>query len=342
MRTSCRILVVALCVAAVLAAPGCQRTPSPPVSAPPKAPAAVPATGPTAKAAGGGQVVLAYSISCVSHQFFVDMLAGVKDEARKQGAKLVTADAGTDPNRQLSDVENLLQKNPAAMMITPQDSDAIKTAVEACNAKGVPVVIIDIGASGGEVASFIISDNLAGGKMAGEYIAQHLKPGRRVVHIQCQLGAANARKRGEGFTAVMKEKGISIIPPQPADSLRDKAMTVMENFLQANKDIGAVFAENDPMAVGAAIAAENAGRLGEMLVVGFNGDVEALDLIRSGKMAATIMQFPYDMGVAGVQQAVKLAHGETAQKQLDVPVELVTKDNLNQFEGYRRKTGTAS
>ncbi len=135
----------------------------------------------------------------------------------------------------------------------------------------------------------------------------------------------------------MKEKGIEIIPPQPADSMRDKAMTVMENMLQANRDIAAVFAENDPMAVGAMLAAENAGRLKDMIVVGFNGDKEALDAIRGGKMAATVMQFPYDMGVAGVQQALKLARGEPADERVDVPVELVTAENIDQFQVYRRK-----
>jgi len=341
MHAPLRVLLGALCLAALLAGLGCQPKPSTPAAAPPPTTTPTP-TGPSTTKAGASKVLLAYSISSVGHQFFVDMLAGVKEEAKQQSAELVSADASADAGRQLTDIENLLQKKPAAIMITPQDSDAIVPAVQACTAKGVPVVIIDIGASGGQVGSFIISDNFQGGRLAGEYIAEHLKPGTRVAHIQCQLGAANARKRGEGFTAVMKEKGIAVIPPQPADSMRDKAMTVMENFLQAHKDIGAVFAENDPMAVGAAIAAQNAGRLGEMIVVGFNGDPEALELVRKGELAATVMQFPYDMGVAGVQQALKLARGEAAEAQVDVPVELVTKDNIDQFEGYRRKKEPAA
>ncbi len=337
MNTSvCRALG-ALILAVLLLGAGCPK-PTPPPSAEKGAPtpsAAAPATGAT------GGVVLAYSVSALSHQFFVDMMTGVKDEAQKEGATLLTADAGANAGTQLSDIEDLLQKNPKVMLITPQDSDAIKPAVEACNKQGVPVVIIDIGASGGRIDSFIISDNEQGGRLAGEYIAQHVPAGAKVAHIQCQLGAANARKRGEGFTAVMKEKGLSVIPPQPADSMRDKAMTVMENLLQANPKIAAVFCENDPMAVGATIAAKGAGRLHAMTVVGFNGDPEALDAIRKGEMAATVMQFPYDMGVAGIQQAMKLARGEKPQAQVNVPVELVTKDNLEQFAGYRRKAAGA-
>jgi ribose transport system substrate-binding protein len=311
--------------AALVALCGCGRPPAETTAPPPQ---------PTAGAAG---LVLAYSVSSLNHRFFVDMLAGVEAEVAKQGATLLQADAGADAGKQLSDIEDLLQKQPAAMMITPQDSDAIKPAVVACNERGVPVIIIDIGASGGTVDSFIISDNYEGGRLAGEYIAAHVKPGARVAHIRCQLGAANARQRGEGFAAVMHEKGIETIPPQPADSKRDLAMTVMENLLQANKQIAAVFAENDPMAMGAMLAAKNAGRLKDTIVVGFNGDPEALDAIRAGEMAATIMQFPYDMGVEGVKQAVKLARGEPAEKQVDVPVELVTADNIDRFEGYRRK-----
>jgi ribose transport system substrate-binding protein len=335
MNTPFGRILCALALAALLSGAGCPKQ-TPPA---PSTPTPTPSTATPAKATGG--VVLAYSVSALSHQFFVDMMAGVGDEAKKEGATLLKADAGANAGKQLSDIEDLLQKDPSVMLITPQDSDAIKPAVEACNKKGVPVVIIDIGASGGKVDSFIISDNEQGGRLAGEYIAAHVPAGAKVAHIQCQLGAANARKRGEGFTAAMKEKGLSVIPPQPADSMRDKAMTVMENLLQANPKIAAVFCENDPMAVGATIAAKGAGRLKGMIVVGFNGDPEALDAIRKGEMAATVMQFPYDMGVAGVQQAVKLARGEKVESQVDVPVELVTKDNIDRFAGYRRKAEQA-
>jgi ribose transport system substrate-binding protein len=324
-------------LAVLLFGTGCPRqTPPAPSSTTTPTPST---TTPPAKSTEG--VILAYSVSALSHQFFVDMMAGVEEEAMKGGATLLKADAGANAGKQLSDIEDLLQKNPNVMLITPQDSDAIKPAVEACNKQGVPVVIIDIGASGGRVDSFVISDNEQGGRLAGEYIAEHVSAGAKVAHIQCQLGAANARKRGEGFTAVMKEKGLPVIPPQPADSMRDKAMAVMENLLEANPEIAAVFCENDPMAVGATIAAKSAGRLQGTIVVGFNGDPEALEAIRQGEMAATVMQFPYDMGVAGVQQAMKLARGGEVEAQVNVPVELVTKDNLDKFAGYRTKTGVS-
>ena len=324
-------MLSALVLTVLLLGAGCPRQRPPAPSSPTTPSMATPPARPTEG------VVLAYSVSALSHQFFVDMMAGVEDEAKKEGATLLKADAGANAGKQLSDIEDLLQKNPNVMLITPQDSDAIKPAVEACNNQGVPVVIIDIGASGGRIDSFVISDNEQGGRLAGEYIAEHVPAGAKVAHIQCQLGAANARQRGEGFTAVMEEKGLSVIPPQPADSMRDKAMTVMENLLQANSQIAAVFCENDPMAVGATIAAKSASRLQGMMVVGFNGDPEALDAIREGEMAATVMQFPYDMGVAGVQQAIKLARGEKAEARVNVPVELVTEDNIDKFAGYRRK-----
>jgi len=331
MNTPLGRMLSALVLAVLLFGAGCPRQRPPAPSSPTTPSTATPPTRPTEG------VVLAYSVSALSHQFFVDMMAGVEDEAKQEGATLLKADAGANAGKQLSDIEDLLQKDPNVMLITPQDSDAIKPAVEACNNQGVPVVIIDIGASGGRVDSFVISDNEQGGRLAGEYIAEHAPAGAKVAHIQCQLGAANARQRGEGFTAVMEEKGLSVIPPQPADSMRDKAMTVMENLLQANSKIAAVFCENDPMAVGATIAAKSASRLQGMIVVGFNGDPEALDAIREGEMAATVMQFPYDMGVAGVQQAIKLARGEKAEARVNVPVELVTEDNIDKFEGYRRK-----
>jgi len=295
------------------------------------------AEGPSAPAENS-KLTIGWSVASLNNEFFVTMKRGIEEAAKEQGVTLLEANANADVAKQVADVEDLLQKGAQIMLLTPQDSEAIVPAVKRCNEKGVPVVVVDIGVSGGQVASLIISDNYQGGRLAGEFIAGKVGPQGKVVHIQCQLGAANAQKRGQGFKDVMAEKGIAIVAEQPADSMKDKGMTVMENILQAQPKIDAVFSQNDNMALGAALAARNAGRLSQMIIVGFDGNREALDAIRQGELNATVIQFPYDMGKTGIETAVKLSKGETIPAVAAVPVELVTRDNLDRFSEFKRQS----
>jgi len=283
------------------------------------------------------RLTLGWSVSSLNNEFFVTMKQGIEDSAKEQGVTLLEANANADVAKQVADVEDLLQKGVAVMLITPQDSEAIVPAVKRCNEKGVPVVVVDIGAAAGKIAALIISDNYQGGRLAGEFIAGKVGPAGQVVHIQCQLGAANAQKRGQGFKDVMAEKGIAVVAEQPADSMKDKGMTVMENILQAEAKIDAVFCQNDNMALGALLAAKNAGRLKEMVIVGFDGNRDALESIRRGDLAGTVIQFPYDMGRTGVETAVKISRGEPVPAEVKVPVELVTAANLDRYREFKRR-----
>jgi len=289
-------------------------------------------------AAAKSKLTIGWSVASLNNEFFVTMKQGIEDAAKVQGVTLLEANANADVAKQVADVEDLLQKGAEIMLLTPQDSEAIVPAVKRCNEKGVPVVVVDIGVSAGQVASLIISDNYQGGRLAGEFIAAKVGPSGKVVHIQCQLGAANAQKRGQGFKDVMQAKGITIVAEQPADSMKDKGMTVMENILQAQPKIDAVFSQNDNMALGAILAAKNAGRLKDMVIVGFDGNKDALDAIRAGDLAATVIQFPFDMGKTGIETAVKLSRGGTVPAVAAVPVELVTRDNLDRFSEFKRQT----
>lgn len=292
-------------------------------------------TPPTAK--GTPQLRIAYSLSDFRQDFFQAMKDGVLDAVQREGGIVDITDANGQASKQINDVQDLLNKPIDALLITPQDSNAIAPAIKRANAKGIPVIIVDIGAEGGDVASTIVSDNVMGGRLAGEFMAKQVAPDGKAVHIQAQLGAENARKRGEGFIQGFAGGNRTIVAQQPADSLRDKAVTVMGGILQSQTVIHGVFGENDDMAIGALLAARQARRDRGLVVVGFNGDPDALDLIRKGEMAATVMQFPYDMGVTAVEIAKRLVAKQPIEKTTLVKVELVTKENVDSFDKYRRK-----
>lgn len=214
------------------------------------------------------------------------------------------ADGRDNPAKQLGDIEDFVQQKLDLIVINPTDSDAIVTAVEEANKAGIPVITVDRGASGGMVIAHIASDNVAGGMMAGEYVAMLLGGKGNVVELEGIVGTSAARDRGEGFgAAISKYPDIKIVAKQVANFNRAEGLVVMENILQANPNIDAVFAHNDEMALGAIEAIKAAGLLDKIKVVGFDAIDDAVAAVNAGEMAATVAQQPFLMGQLAVVKA---------------------------------------
>lgn len=277
---------------------------------------------------------LGLSVSTLNNPFFVSMKRGAKQAASELGVKLVTANGRNSVSDQMSDIENLISRGVDALLINPTDGQAIVPAVKEANKAGIPVLAIDRAIKGGEVAIYIASNNVTGGKMAAHYVAARLALQGNVVMLEGIPGTSAARERGRGFTAVMNglEK-IQIVASQPAGFAQNEGYTVMQNILTAHEDIDAVFAQNDLMALGALQAIGSAGRLDEMFVVGFDAIDPAIQAIEEGRLAATIMQQPSLMGALGVKKAVKYLEGNIEVEQgetkfIPVPLKFITKANL--------------
>ncbi|MGJ7913633.1 ribose ABC transporter substrate-binding protein RbsB [Neobacillus sp. LXY-1] len=270
-----------------------------------------------------GKIKIGLSISTLNNPFFVTLKEGAEKEAKAQGNDILVVDAQNDSAKQVSDVEDLIQKGVDVLLINPTDSDAVTSAIESANNAKIPVITLDRSANGGEVVSHIASDNVAGGKMAGEFILEKLGKSGKVVELEGIPGSSAARERGEGFhKAIDGVDGIKVVAKQAADFDRTKGLTVMENILQANKDIQAVFAHNDEMALGALQAIEAAG-LKNVIVVGFDATDDAVKAVKDGKLAATVAQKPADIGKFGVETAAKVVKKETVEKFIPVSLELV-------------------
>jgi ribose transport system substrate-binding protein len=263
------------------------------------------------------------AISTLNNPFFVDLEAGAKAKAAELGATLVTLDSQDDSATEMSNVEDLINQGVDIILINPTDSDAVKSAVEAANKAGIPVITLDRSANGGEVVSHIASDNVAGGKLAGEYIIELLGGKGNVVELEGVPGASAARERGEGFNSAIAKSDIKVVAKQTANFDRAEGLTVMENILQAQPEIDAVFAHNDEMALGALEAIKSSGR--EIIVVGFDATDDAKAAVESGKMAATVEQLPKEIGSLGVDTAIKLLNGDSVEKSIPVALQLVTK-----------------
>jgi ribose transport system substrate-binding protein len=269
------------------------------------------------------KVKIGLSVSTLNNPFFVSLKEGAVKEAKAQGKEIIVVDAQNDSAKQVNDIEDLIQKGVDVLIINPTDSDAVTAAIESANMAKIPVITVDRSANGGDVVSHIASDNVAGGKLAGDFILEKLGKKGKIVELEGIPGSSAARERGEGFhKAVDGVEGIKIAAKQAADFDRAKGLTVMENILQANKDIQAVFAHNDEMALGALQALEAAG-LKDVIVVGFDATDDAVKAVKDGKLDATVAQKPKDIGQIGVTTALKVVKKESVEKFIPVGLSLV-------------------
>ncbi len=270
-------------------------------------------------------VTIGMMLSDTANQFFVTMYEAAQAKAKELGVEVIVLDAANDAAKDVSNMEDLLSRGVNAILYNPVDSDAAPAVVELANKAGVPVITIDRSSNGGEVVSHIASDNVYGGKIAGEYIVSLLPEGGEIAEIQGQAGASAAKDRGDGFhQAVDTIANIKVVSSQIGNWDRTQALSIMENVMQANPNVKAVFCHNDVMALGVVEACQQAGR-SDIIIVGFDADKDAIAAIQEGTMMATVQQLPDQMGIIGVQTAVDYLAGKTVEPKIGVQVALITK-----------------
>jgi ribose transport system substrate-binding protein len=287
-----------------------------------------PDTGPGGKAAStaavSGAVTVGLSISTMDNPFFVALRDGAQAEAKAVGINLITVDAQNDPAKQIAGVEDLIQKKVPVILLNPTDSDAVANVVKEATAAGIKVISLDRAVNGAEVSSHIASDNVAGGKMAGEFLLKKLGGKGNLVELVGIPGSSAARERGEGFDSAIEDKpGVKLVAEQPANFDRAQGLSVMENILQGDKNIQGVFAQNDEMALGAERAIEGAG-LKNVAIVGFDATPDAVAAVKAGQLAATVQQKPELIGKMGVDTAKLLIEGKPVDRNIPVPLALIT------------------
>lgn len=270
---------------------------------------------------------IGFSISTLDNPFFVDLKDGAEAKAAELGVTLRVVDAQDDPARQLSGMEDLIARRVDLILVNPTDAAAIVPAILAANRAGIPVVSVDRDADGGNVVAHIASDNALGGSMAGQLVADLLNGTGKVVELEGIPGTNAAHERSAGFNKVIGNyAGIQVVARQEAGFDRARGMTVMENILQAQREIDVVFAHNDEMALGALIAIQAAGRTNEIQVVGFDATDDAVKAVQDGRLLATVAQQPRLIGALGVETALEVLRGEAVDAFIPVPLELVTRD----------------
>lgn len=287
----------------------------------------------TALTAQAETVLLSMKGPGAGNPFWAAVEQGAKDKAKELGVDLVVLapPQESDVQSQIAQVEDQLAKGIDALAIAPTDPNALAPIIDDAKAKGIAVVFVDTKGSN-EGVTFIGTNNEEGAKLAAEFICKEIEKGSDVAILQGIITQSTGQARAEGSKKGLEACGLKVVAEQPADWDRAKAQSVMENILTGNPNIKAVFASNDNMALGAVEALKAAGKLEQVMVVGFDANPDAAASILAGEMTASVAQNPKNMGALGVENALKLKKGETLPPVVDTGTVLVTKDNAAEYE----------
>lgn len=278
-----------------------------------------------------GTTKVGMSLSTLNNPFFVQMKEGAQAEAEKAGLDLTVTDAQNDASQQANQLQNFTSSGVSSIIVNPVDSDAVGPGVRSANKADIPVIAADRGVNEAETATLVASDNMAGGKLAADALADKLGGKGSIVILQGTAGTSASRERGAGFAEGLKAyPGIKVVAKQPADFDRTKGLDVMTNLIQSHPGVTGVFAENDEMALGAAKAL--GGKAGKSVsVVGFDGTPDGLKAVEAGTLYASVAQQPAELGKIAVRNAVKAAKDEEVESTVKVPVKVVTRENVADF-----------
>ena len=332
MPAAARPTLLLLFAAASVLLAGCPS--SPPSSDEPGESAAAPVD-----AAATRTPTIGYSALTLTNPFFQTIADTMEAEADASGFELVVVSGENDVKRQADQVDDFIVRGVAAIVLNPCDSRSIGPAIEKANAAGIPVFTNDIQYDGeaGEVVCHIATDNLQGGRLAAEAIIAHLtregRSGGRVAILHfpqvesCQL-------RVQGFEEIIgehneksPEAAIEVVSTLDGGGSRDQGFRAAKDVVEAHPELDAIFAINDPSALGAWAALEAAGKEDRVAIVGFDGQRIGKQAIRDGKILADPIQFPGRIGRTTIEQIARYFAGEQIEPVILIPSELYGRED---------------
>lgn len=279
-------------------------------------------------------------ISTLNNPWFVVLAETAKERSVELGHEATIFDSQNDPALEASHFENALAAGYDAILFNATDSDASIANVRRAKEKGIPVFCIDREINTEDAAmSQIVSNNFDGCVELAKHFVEVVGEEGEYAELLGLLGDNNTRSRSEGFHSVVDQyQGIRMVAQQSADFDRAKALEVTESILQAQNNLKAIFCANDAMAMGAYQAILSAGKQDAIKVFGFDGADDVVESIRAGKIVATAMQFPKRMARQSADFADEYLKGRRDFPQrMEVPVELVTAENVAKYGDYGAK-----
>jgi ribose transport system substrate-binding protein len=268
----------------------------------------------------------------LNQEYWVNTRHGAEAGGRAAHAKVVTLAAQSDTHiaEQIDLVENLLAQKVDALVIAPNDSDLLKPVLEKA-AKQIPVVLFDSPIPGWRPqTAYVGTENKQGGIAMGRYLRKVTPKGTLAI-IRGIPGSQVDIDRVDGVKEGVKGSGIKVVKEVAANFDRQQAVGAMEDILQTNPKVSAVFCANDQMALGALQTLAARHLTGKIKLVGFDGAIEATQAIIAKQMYATVAQDPYGMAQIGIEEAVRAVRRERVKRNVNTGNPLVTQQNASAY-----------
>ena len=264
------------------------------------------------------------------------VLAGARKAGKDLGVNVpeLGAQSESDISGQISILENAVAGKPAAVVISPTEFKALGKPVDEA-AKKVPIIGIDSSADSKAFTSFLTTDNVQGGRIAADGLAEGItaKYGKAegdVALITSLPGVGSLDARAKGFKEELAAKypGLKLVADKVADGQATTALNIMTDLITANPDLKGVFASNLIMAQGAGQAVAENKKADTIKLIGFDSDDKLVGFLKDGTIYALVVQDPYRMGYDGIKTALAVSKGEKVEKFVDTGANLITKENM--------------
>jgi ribose transport system substrate-binding protein len=291
-------------------------------------------SGSAGAAAGGGGIKIGFSQVTQQSPFYVELGKGAKAQAEKTGNTMYFVDANGDVTKQNNDIQDLITRGIKVLIVNPVDPKGVAPGLAAAKAAGIKVISVDRPLEGAS-ETFVGRDNVKMGQLVGVALLKSMgSGGGKILEIQGDAGGVVAKNRSDGFHKAFEgASGVTIVKGPYAEYIRSKAVTAMQDLLQANPDVKAVYCHNDDMCMGALQVLAESNRK-DVKVAGVDGLMEAVKAIADGdQYVATSLNDPQYQGQLAVDTAVKVAAGEKVESFIDAGTTLVDKSNASTFVG---------
>ena len=283
--------------------------------------------------------VVGLVMKSLANEFFKTMAEGARKFAAEDGTfELIPVgmNSETDIDTQVAAMENFVVKKVDLIVVAPADSVGMVTSVKKAIDAGITVVNFDVTldkqalkkAGLPEDFLFVGPDNAVGAEMVGDHLGETLGKGAKVIIIEGNPGADNAKQRKEGFMRSVDKFGLKLLDSKTAHWETEEANTLMTNLLTKYPDVQGIMCANDSMALGVEKAIAAAGKTGKIQIVGFDNIGAIQNLIKDGKVLATIDQFGPEMAANAIKVGMKIMKGEKLSGWQKTPVKLITKNDL--------------
>ena len=278
-----------------------------------------------------GSRLIGASYMTMNNEFYEILNEQISHRVEAEGDRLILRNPALSVSRQVEQIGKMLDEGISVLILTPVDSDGLTDILKKARQQGVKIIVVDSNVSDEQLVDCtIVSDNYRAGCLLGDYLVQN-KENSKVV-ILTHEAATSGRERVQGFLdTIGGHEGIEVVEKVPCEGQLEVAMPQMEKLIEQGKEFDSVFCLNDPSSLGAAAALETKGLLDKVDIYGIDASPDAKQLIYEGKMRASVAQFPSRIGEEAANAIYDLLDGKEVKSYISVPVELVTKENVEYY-----------